>query len=325
MADPILHTRRTRDVLAGGTTKDELRGRAWTRVGHGVVRPTSSPSGPLLDHVARAVAVAGPSGVVGGWAALALQGNGWFDGRTGTAAPRPVAVHCPPGTQVRRRDGVEPFRGLLHPDEVVDLGAYRVTSLARAAFDEMRLAPDAREAAVVLDMATSTTGDVPHTSPAAVDRMLAAHGRARGIVQARQALCLGSTRSASPWETRTRLVATLDAGVPRLEVNLPVFSHDGNLLGVVDLIEPETGLVVEVDGDHHRDRARHAADNRREEALERAGLTVVRVASLDHHDRSMLVRRIRAARRDARRRDDRGWTLAPPPWWASWPGAARWR
>ncbi|WP_019146402.1 endonuclease domain-containing protein [Aeromicrobium massiliense] len=323
MDDPILLTRRTAEALAAGTTADVLRGPSWTRSGHGVVRPADAPTSELLEHVAHAVAVAGRHGVVGGWAALALLGCAWFDGHTAEGL-RPVLVHCPPGTQVRRRSGIEPFRGTLLPDEVLHLESYRVTSPARAAFDEMRTARDVRDAVVALDMAVSATSRLPHTTLRRVRAVVAAHHKVHGLVQARRALELGSERSCSPWETRTRLVAELDADLGRLEVNVPVFDLGGTLLGVVDLLDRRRGLVVEVDGDHHREREQHAEDNRREERLEQAGLVVVRVSSLDHRDRSALVRRLRRAASHAARTGPGTWTTLQPAWWHEWPGAHRW-
>lgn len=323
MDDPILSTRRTSAALAAGVTPDRLRGPSWQRTGHGVVRPADATSSELLDHVARAVAVAGPHGVVGGWAALALMGCAWFDGRTADGL-RPVLVHCPPGTQVRRRAGIEPFRGLLHPDEVVHLQGYRVTSLARAVFDEMRTATDLRAAVVALDMAVSATTGIPHTTLQRVRTVVKAHHKVRGLVQARRAVDLASERSCSPWETRTRLVAELDADLGRMDVNVPVFDLTGDLLGVVDLLDRRRGLVVEVDGDHHREREQHADDNRREEDLEHAGLVVVRVSALDHRDRPALVRRLRRAAAHAARSAPGTWTTLQPAWWQTWPGARAW-
>ncbi len=64
-------------------------------------------------------------------------------------------------------------------------------------------------------------------------------------------------------------------------VNTPIFDLDEQLLGIADLFDPETGLVAEFDGQEHRLRRRHRADNLREEKLEAANLVVCRVDSLD--------------------------------------------
>lgn len=47
---------------------------------------------------------------------------------------------------------------------------------------------------------------------------------------------------------------------------------------IVDFYAPAVGLVVEVDGDYHRRQV--AADRRRDRALERAGIRVLRVSSI---------------------------------------------
>lgn len=233
-------------------------------------------------------------------------------------------VHCLPGSQLRVRPGIEPSEGRLHPDEVVHPGSYAVTTMARAVYDEMRVAPNVREAVVALDMATSTTAGLPHTTLEEVLHVVDAHHKTRGIVQARRALAMSSSRSASPWETRTRLLAELDVGLTGLLVNVPVFDLDGALLGVADLIDPATGLVIESDGGHHREAGQHTEDNVREERFERAGAVVCRVTSIDHRARWATVGRIAAAQRDAVRSSRRTWTLDQPDWWTHSHAAQRW-
>jgi len=197
--------------------------------------------------------------------------------------------------------------------------------MARAAYDEMRTAPNLGEAVVVLDMAVSTTSRVPHTTLAAIARVIESHRKTRGIVQAKQALTLGSSRSASPWETRTRMIAQLDAGILGLKVNCPVFDQRGNLLGVADLLDEATGLVIESDGAHHREAAHHTDDNHREERFERARMQVCRVTSLDHRDRYATAARMLSARRDSARETERLWTTAQPAWWPLWGPSTRWQ
>lgn len=319
--DPTLMSKRARDALAFGLTRKQMRGPSVIRPTYGVVRPSSFTADPATLAVSDAVALMSEQCVLGGWASLWAQGNRWFDGRRGAD---PVLVHCLPGAQLRVRAGIRPSEATVHPDEIIALRHYDVTTLARAAFDEMKLAPNLRHAVVVLDLATSTTTGAPHTTIAAVERVMKSHHKTRGIVQARKALTLGSSRSASPWETRTRLIATLDAGVSGLLVNAPVFDQHGRLIGVADLFDPDSGLVVESDGDDHREQDRHTTDNRREEKFERAGCVVCRLTSLDHGDRYAAAARIRGAHRDARRATRRLWTLDVPDWWRDWPSARRW-
>jgi hypothetical protein len=285
----------------------------------------STAGDPLDLRISDVTALLGPSNALGGWAALRVQGNPWFDGVSRSGDDRDVLVHCLPGSQLRPRPGVTPTRSDLLPDEVEHLEYYDVASLARAAYDEMRLAATVREAVVALDMATSTTSGVAHTTIERVGHVVRSHHKTRGIVQARRALTLGSSRSASPWETRTRLVAELDAGIEGLRVNAPVFDQDGRLLGVADLLDESSGLVIESDGSMHREAERHAEDNRREEAFERVGAVVSRVSALDHADRYSLAARLVDAYRHAQRLPAPRWQLEPPPWWASWPPSQRWQ
>lgn len=294
------------------------------RRAHGLLRPAGLDAPPHVQRVDDAVGLLLPGTALGGWASLHLQGNHWFDGWGGDGV-RPALVHCAPGTQLRRRSVVEPFRGRIDPEEITRLGSVSLSTIARAAFDEARMARDVRSAVVALDMAVSTTHGLPRTTLAAVRAVETRHVKVRGVVQVRKALLLASQRSASPLESRTRLVAQLDAGAVGLLVNAPVFDLDGALLGVADLVDPGSGLVIETDGSGHRGIEQHTLDNRREEAFEHAGCVVVRVTALDLDDRIALAARIVRGQRAARHAVRRRWTLDEPGWWSAWPGAAPWR
>ena len=202
--DPRQITKRTRDALSLGVTRKQLRGPGFNRPSYGIVRPSGIRADDLALLLADVLARSTPFTCVGGWASLRLQGNEWFDGLGRDGRRRPVLVHCLPGAQPRRDRMIEPFRGLIHPDEMIDLGDCAVSTMARATFDEMRLAGGLRNAVVALDTAVSTTHGHPHTALEAVATVVRGHHKVRGIVQARRALALGSTRAASPWESRTR-------------------------------------------------------------------------------------------------------------------------
>src|SRR3712207_878710 len=105
--------------------------------------------------------------------------------------------------------------------------------------------------------------------------------------------------SASPQETRLRLVWLLDARLPRPLVNQPVFSLDGVLLGYPDLLDKEAGLVVEYDGEDHRASTRHSHDVDREAGFREHGLEVTRVTGGDFRRTDALVQRLHRARRRA--------------------------
>lgn len=322
--DPTSISRRTSHALNDGVSPRQLRGEQWVHPFRGVVRPSYVGLDPLSKVLADAAAVAADHGALGGWASLAVQGNSWFDGLDREGVRRSVLIHSWKERQLRPRAGIEPSRGVVHREEIGWAGSTAVTTLARAAYDEMRLATSRREAVVVLDMACSTTSEVPHTTIDEVLRVVESHTKTRGIAQARWALGHAVSRSASPWETRTRLMAELDADITGLQVNVPVFDLAGNLLGIADLIDPATGLVIESDGSDHRTARRHTDDNVREERFERARLVVCRVTSLDHAETWDTVGRIIRARVDAAREEDRRWTLEKPAWWSAWRHARRW-
>ena len=103
-------------------------------------------------------------------------------------------------------------------------------------------------------------------------------------------------------------------------MNVPIFDLDGRLLGIADLFDEEAGLVTEFDGQDHRLRQQHRADNIREEELEVVNLTVCRVDSLDLRQPRALVERLQARRAQGLRRDRRHdrWSLVEPDWWRTW-------
>lgn len=318
-----MRSQRVADLLRGGVSPQHVRGGLMERRAHGLHRPAGVELPPDLERIDDAVGLMTPHTALGGWASLRIQGNDFFDGRS-TDGLRKVLVHCWPGSQLRRREIVQTFRGLTFPDEVIELEGVAMTTMARAAFDEARMARSVEEATVVIDMAVSTTHGRPHTSLAQVRRVIDSHHKVRGIVQADAAWRKASARSASPWETRTRFMAE-DAGITGLLVNVPVFGPTGDLLAVVDLFDPETGLAVESDGGHHRELENHTLDNHREERLERHGCVVARTTVLDHRDRPACVARLRAAHLHASCQPRGTWTLDQPAWWHTWPQATRWR
>lgn len=321
--DGVFGTITTATARESGVTRGALRGREWQKRSHGLYRPAGQAVSPGDGLVADALALLGDGGVLGGWAALRAQGNLWFDGVRGGGQRRPM-VHCRPGSQLRVRSCVQPFRGALYGHEFAELEGFAMATMARAAYDEMRLAPSVRSAVKIADMAVSRVHDWPHTSLDALGSVIGSHHKTRGLVQARRAFSLACDRSASSLETTTRLIAVLDADLSGLLVNVPIFDGEGVLLGVADLLEPQSGLILETDGAHHREAAQHADDNVREESYERAGLVVVRVSALDHGDVPRLVRRIVLGLRDARLSSRRDWTLARPDWWSTWPPGRRW-
>lgn len=205
----------------------------------------------------------------------------------------------------------------LDPSEVVVRFGIPCTRQQRALFDEMRTAVDLREAVVAIDMMAAAEV----TSIARMSDYLSTRERWNGVPQARAALRLASERSASPNETRMRLIWELDAELPRPLVNQPVFDLNGRLLGIADIFDPVAGVVGEFDGADHRGARRHSSDVDREAGFRDHDLEFFRVTGLDIPDRALVSRRMLSSRSRARwlAEGRRPWTIEPPPGWVSEP------
>jgi very-short-patch-repair endonuclease len=97
-------------------------------------------------------------------------------------------------------------------------------------------------------------------------------------------------------ETRLRWLL-LEAGLPRPEVQADVQDADQQFVGRADLFYSVARLVIEYDGTNHRDRL--VEDNRRQNALIKAGFRILRYTSSDVHRRpEAIVTQVRRALRD---------------------------
>lgn len=306
-----------------GVTGWALRGDEFDRPYRGVLRP----AGISVDsdvRISDAVALAGPRDVITGWAAARMHGAAYVDGLSPSLEPIPVTVLSRHGAQHRPRGDLHPTRRSLHDHEITDVDGISVTTLARATYDMCLDARSDVEALIAVDMCTSRVAGGARTTLDNVAAVVRSHVKTRGIARARRAVGLGSDRSGSPWETRTRWAARR-AGLKGLLVNEPVFDLTGRFLAVVDLIDPQVGLVVESDGSGHRLEDVHADDNVREEILEHVGLVVARVTARDHRDPTALGRRLVSAHAMARSSPrPQAWTVEPPHWWAGSTSGRRW-
>ncbi|MGZ5418650.1 MAG: hypothetical protein ACXWDI_15890, partial [Nocardioides sp.] len=256
------------------------------------------------------------TGAVTGWAALRLHRSTFHDGLVRDGRTRLPVPLIDPHTRRRPRDGVRWLQDRLTEDEVVIRQGVRVTSPERATFDAMRLVDDVREAVVALDMAVAAELTSVRRMRAYVTR----HPGWVGVPQAREALDLADEHRWSPNETRMGLIWELDAGLPRPLFNREVFSLDGRLLGVADLLDVEAGAVGEYDGGDHAGARRRSGDATREGGLRDHGLEVFRVTGFDLRDPAAVVRRMHATRQRALRNPrPRTWTITPPPGWETAP------
>ncbi|WP_456593362.1 phosphoribosylformylglycinamidine synthase subunit PurS [Blastococcus sp. SYSU DS1024] len=115
-------------------------------------------------------------------------------------------------------------------------------------------------------------------APADLEEQLALRPAGRGSARARAVLPVADPRAESPMESVLRWLLQA-AGVPAPLLQHPVRTPDGEFRA--DLAWPEHRVLVEFDGDLHRDRAVFVRDLRRQNALVAAGWTVLRFSSAD--------------------------------------------
>ncbi len=253
-------------------------------------------------------------GAVTGWAACRCWRAAFFDGLMPDGRTRrPVPLAIGPAGRIRELPGSRILRDRLDPAEVVVLDGVPCTVRLRALFDEMRVAPDLREAVVGMDMMAAAE----LVSISQMSKYVAQHIGWNGVPQTRDALELADERSKSPIETRGRLIWVLDAGLPKPLVNRPVWDLDGRLLGIPDLFDEEAGVVVEFDGAEHRKARRHTRDVVREDRMRRAGLEYVKVTGLELANPDVVADRMLSTRARAKwlPAAKRQWTAVPPPGW----------
>jgi Protein of unknown function (DUF559) len=101
-------------------------------------------------------------------------------------------------------------------------------------------------------------------------------GRARALAALREI----REGSASPMETLARLVL-VRSGLPEPQLNANIVDRAGHWLACVDFFWPESRLVVEYDGDLHRDRVQWQVDIRRRRRIEAAGYRVLVITADD--------------------------------------------
>ncbi|HEY6932844.1 MAG TPA: hypothetical protein VI452_05550, partial [Marmoricola sp.] len=296
-----------------GPSKAEAAGRDWRRTSRGLYVPSHvDPSLPEQRIVEAAAVLPGRGGVTG-WASLRWQGALWFDG----AAPDGVEllpVDLVTGyADIRNQPGIVVSQERLNPREVVVVDGLPVTSAVRALSFVMRYARSVREAVVWMDMTA-------HFDLVSIEEAwcyVEEHPGWTGVPQMREALALADENCWSPWESRTRLVWRLDAGLPSPLCNRPIFDRSGRHVGTPDLLDPWAGVVVEYDGAPHLVGEQRKIDVLREEAYRRVGLEYLTVLSEHLRDRHGTAARMRDVRRRARWSPaaGRAWTLEPPPWW----------
>jgi Protein of unknown function (DUF559) len=321
------HAMHTSQLRQRGVTPYELRQPEWRHPYHGIARPNGQDGAHALIRILDALPLLPSCGCLGGWASMYRQGVALVDGLDRVGRPCDVLLHTCARHRLVNRPGIEPTRTLLFPDERRLVEGAWMTTIPRAAYDEMCRASSLTEAVVVVDLAVSRVNGGARTTVDAVRSLIARHRKTRGIRRARAAVELACDRSASQLETRTRIVVLPALPHCDFAVNRPVFDYQGGLLGIPDLLDIRSGLVVESDGSQHGSVDGRSSDHQRDDVFENHGLTVARVTPKHHRDIDTLVRRLQHDHRRAlarQRSRPAQWTLDPPDWWARSALAQRW-
>jgi hypothetical protein len=207
--------------------------------------------------------------------------------------------------------GVSLSKAQCAPSEWQYLGGLPVTTVQRALFDEV-VRRDQLWAGVE---AVCMTAAARMISTRLFSMSLAHRTGWTGVPLAREVAGLARDDLRSPPEVRMHLTWELLAELPRVLANRPVFDLEGNLIGIPDLFDPDSGTVGEHDGEHHRAIEQHRADVSREDCFRDHGLEYFTVVRGD--SRTTVAARMHRTRARARFLPPgaRAWTLEPPPWY----------
>jgi very-short-patch-repair endonuclease len=268
-------------AVAAGITDWQLRHREVARTSRDTYLPQVAGQ---LDRV-RAVLLGAPqSAIVSHLTAAGLWG---FDVPLVGEDPR-VHLTVPREARLRQRsDRRIHFSDVPAPETRRRHGVV-VTSPSRTWMDLAAVVPPAALLAVTDQMLAR--GFPEDEFPAILRR---ATGR-RGVAAARRVAARGDRRAGSPMESVLRWLL-LEAGV-----SPPILQHvvrtGGRFVGQVDMAWPDRRVLVEFDGNVHRDRKVFVDDVRRQNGLVLAGWTVLRFTSADVLGRpEQVVRAILAA------------------------------
>ena len=185
-----------------------------------------------------------------------------------------VHVTVPPGSKVRNRADRRIHRVPLARDDVERRWRFWVTTPERTW----------RDLAAVLE---------PAALLAVTDQLLQVFCRSRqlqealarrpsgpGAARARRALAVADPSVDSPMESVLRWLLH-EAGLPRPVLQFRAVDDRGRQIGFGDLAWPDRKVLIEFDGDHHRERTTFVGDLRRQNRLVLEGWIVLRFSSAD--------------------------------------------
>jgi len=268
------------DARRLGMQWDDLQTKTWTRLSRGQYAWAGLP--PDAELTLQAVADRMPpeyafSGLTAAW--LLGVDVAWGD---------PIEVTIGREVPVRARAGVRLRRAALPRSDVIYRQGFRTTSAMRTVCD-LGSRRDLVGSVVAVDM-------VLHEGLVTLPQLeshVQTHPGQKGVKRLRRAVRLADPQAESPMETRLRM-ELIRARLPRPSVQAELRDAAGNFIGRADLYYPDRRLVIEYDGDNHRDRL--VADLRRQNAIVNAGYHLLRFTVADMRTTGSIAAQVRRAR-----------------------------
>ncbi|HKW60148.1 MAG TPA: DUF559 domain-containing protein [Candidatus Dormibacteraeota bacterium] len=275
-ADPFL----VQEARDAGLKWDMLQTKAWRRLSRGQYAWTGLRHDVELKL--RAVQARLPE-----QSAFSGHTAGWLHGLDFEPC-EPIEATIARDLPVRTRAGVRLRRACLDRGDWTTRRGFRVTTPLRTACD-LGSRSDLVQSTVAIDMALHAG----ITDLKALRRHIDGNPGAKGIKRLRRAVGLAEPRSESPMETRLRL-QLIFARLPRPEVQVNLEDESGRFIARADLYYPDARLVIEFDGQNHRERL--IQDARRQNALVNAGYHVLRFTVADVQMTGAVASQVRRAR-----------------------------
>jgi very-short-patch-repair endonuclease len=252
-----------------GINAKQLRHRDVLRLSRDTYLPRSA-AGDIRARI-EAVLLNAPDGAVVSHATAAAL---W-----GVAVPlqgddQRVHLTVATGSAVRARADRHIHRIPLRPEDVARWAGFAVTTVARTWRDLAGVLAPAALLAVsdqLLDR-WCTRADF--------EQQLARRPTGRGAARARRVLPVADPAAESPMESVLRWLVH-EAGLPAPVLQHRIVDRAGVFVGRADLAWPERKVLVEFDGDVHRERDVFVRDVRRQNRLIAEGWIVLRFTSAD--------------------------------------------
>jgi hypothetical protein len=272
-------------LAAGLVTRKALRGPSYVRLFPDIYLAAGDAGAASHRVWCQAAALfLPPGGAIGGLSAARLWGVDLL-----ARHEPPVSVVLPHEARLHRRERLTVLKALLPAEDLTRTSGVTVTPPARTALDLGRTLSTV-DAVIALDAMLHRR---LITKPG-LRQLIEARTRLNGLRGLTVALERADGLAESPMETRVRLLLG-DAGLPVPVLQHKIY-HRGRFVARVDFAYREQRVVIEYEGDQHRERSAFRFDLARVNDLIAAGWYVLRVTADDVYvTPSQLIGRIRTA------------------------------